>query len=291
MQPQPQPHFIKFATLFLLGFSSLIVTIAGVWFSASMAAWLSASQVIWVGLVAAFLLPLLLSLGGGLRFFFKSLIVCNLIMIVVTFLMAPGVVKQAMKEHGNWPAQTFAAYMSPAKSSALEQDLGDFSGWLADQLPDIGGVLPQMKPELEPQGSIQPTKGKSEGAVVRFKKSGSTMVVNVTLEDKLTVPLIYDTGASITTLDSATAKKLGLSKRSARYVEVETANGITRQAIVALSSIEVGGAKVMGPIEVAICDTCSLSGANGLLGLNFSRAFLTQIDPQAGTITFLPRKK
>ena len=286
-----QPRILRFATLFLLASSAFVVTVAGVWFSASMAAWLSSSRFVWVGLGAAFLLPFLLSLGGGLRFFFKSLIVCNLIMLVVTFLMAPGVVKQAMKAHGDWPAQAFAAYLSPAKTNALQQELGDFSGWLADQLPNINGVLPQLQLESEPQGSIQPSRGQSAGAVVKFKKSGSTMVVNVTLEDKLTIPLIYDTGASITTLDSATAKKLGLSKRAARYVEVETANGTTRQAIVSLSSIEVGGAKVLGPIEVAICDTCSLSGAGGLLGLNFSRAFLTQIDPQAGTITFLPRKK
>jgi clan AA aspartic protease (TIGR02281 family) len=286
-----QARILHYVTLLLLVSAALVVTLAGVWFSASMAAWLSSSRFIWIGLGAACLLPFLLSLGGGLRFFFKSLIVCNLIMLVVTFLMAPEVVKQAMRAHGDWPAQAFAAYLSPAKSDALQQDLGDFSGWLADQLPNIKGVLPQLQREPELQGSILPSKGQGNGAVVRFKKSGSTMVVNVTLEDKLVVPLIYDTGASITTLDSATAKKLGLNKRAARYVEVETANGSTRQAIVSLSSIEVGGAKVLGPIEVAICDTCSLSGAGGLLGLNFSRAFLTQIDPQVGTITFLPRKK
>lgn len=287
------PRLVRSLTLSLLLFWALVFTALGVWFSASLAAWITTGRFVWIGLGAALFLPLLFSLGNSFRFFLKSLIASNAVMVVVSLLVAPGIVKQALQEHGDWPAQAFSAYLAPQQQSTLKKTFGAFSGWFVSYLPDGPGIVSQLAPEPPtPAGTIKPAKGQktSENAVVKFKKSGSTMVVNVNFENKLTVPMIYDTGASITTLDAATAKRLGITGRPARYVEVETANGITRQPIVKVSSIEVGGARVEGPLEVAICNTCSLSGASGLLGLNFSKAFITQIDPQAGTITFLPRK-
>lgn len=277
----------------------------------SLAAWLfpSAAARAAIGFFVAIGLPALLSLGNRFRFFLKALVLVNVAALASAVLIVPEGLRQALLANGAWPAYAVAPYLSHDRQEALTRQADQWVALLASQLPEGPGALSHLFPPPAPE--VVPTpKGRIEAksfgktpksktaqpvelpssATVHFKKNGASMIVPVTFNDGATVPMIYDTGASITTLDAATARKLKLSTKGARVIEVETANGTTTQSIVKVDSIEVSGARVEGPLEVAICNTCSLSGATGLLGLNFSSAFRTQIDPKNGTITFLPHE-
>ncbi len=80
---------------------------------------------------------------------------------------------------------------------------------------------------------------------IRVQRAGTSMVVNVRLNNSVTAPFVIDTGASDVALPRSVAEQLGLDLgpgvRTKRY---QTANGIVEQASVMLRSVQLGGARV-----------------------------------------------
>ena len=118
---------------------------------------------------------------------------------------------------------------------------------------------------------------------VRVQKTGSTMRVNVRLNDSVTAPFFIDTGASDVVLPEWVARELGLDLEGARTAFYGTANGTIQQALVTLDSVELGGARV-GNVPASVSKTMS----TGLLGLSFFHHFRYRIDPVAGVVTMQP---
>ncbi|MBK8480582.1 MAG: aspartyl protease family protein [Proteobacteria bacterium] len=131
------------------------------------------------------------------------------------------------------------------------------------------------------------------GAAVRIKieQRGDAIVVPVVLGGAggpLATKLVFDTGATFTTLHAATLARLGVPA-SAVTTETSTASGRVRRALAVIESVAVGAAQVGGGVTVGLCEDCGGAGTAGLLGLNFARHFVVTLDAQQGELVLQPR--
>ena len=125
---------------------------------------------------------------------------------------------------------------------------------------------------------------------VPLERKGSSYYVDAKLNGHLNVSYLYDTGASITTVDRPTLEKLGVQiPQGGATIRTSTANGVVEVPLLVLDSIDVGGAQVTGGFTVSLCEPCSDGRKIGLLGLNFSRRYLTTLDEGAGKLRLVPR--
>lgn len=121
---------------------------------------------------------------------------------------------------------------------------------------------------------------------IPFRRQGSLMVVDVLVNDHLTVPFYVDTGASGISLPQTVADRLGIRfGPDTRYVHVQTANGLTARPVTMLESVQLGGARVER-LEATVNPTMEV----GLLGGTFFNNFVYHVDAAAGVITLQPNE-
>lgn len=134
-----------------------------------------------------------------------------------------------------------------------------------------------------------PTTGRSagrgstgEGEVhrIRVARTGTSMRVNVRLNDDVTAPFLVDTGASDVVIPKSVADALGLDLEKSRTAFYRTANGTVQQSLVTLESVDLGGARARN-VPASVSTTMSI----GLLGLSFFNHFKYRVDPASGIIT------
>ena len=125
-----------------------------------------------------------------------------------------------------------------------------------------------------------------------YEQAGGVLSVPITVEqegreDELW--MIFDTGATFSTVNRATLRKLGVEiSDDAPIVTLRTANGTTKAPLVVLNEVWIGGYWV-GPLTVALCESCASAEIVGLLGLNLSSGFLLTLDPIKEEILLQPR--
>ena len=134
----------------------------------------------------------------------------------------------------------------------------------------------------------------SDIVVLPYEGRGSSLKVPVDLEGEdgevLEVMMLFDTGASFTSVDRATLDELGVEvPRDAPEVVVRTANGERSTELVLLERVWLGGMAIDG-VTVGICESCAHDDEVGLLGLNVSGRFLVTVDQEAREIQLQPRK-
>lgn len=116
---------------------------------------------------------------------------------------------------------------------------------------------------------------------VRVARAGTSMLVNVRLNESVTAPFLIDTGASDVLVPQAVADELGLDTgpgvRTKRY---STANGMVEHPAVMLRSVRLGSAKVDN-VPASVSPSMSV----GLLGLSFFNHFTYNIDAAQGVVT------
>ncbi len=116
---------------------------------------------------------------------------------------------------------------------------------------------------------------------IRVSRAGTSMLVNVRLNESVTAPFLIDTGASDVLVPHSVAKQLGLDLgpdvRTKRY---STANGIVEHPVVMLRSVRLGGARVQD-VPASVSPNMSV----GLLGLSFFNHFTYNIDAANGIVT------
>ena len=101
--------------------------------------------------------------------------------------------------------------------------------------------------------------------------------------------MIFDTGASFSTINRATMLELGLElPDDAPIVRLRTANGVTEAPLLLIGDVWFGGYWV-GPLTVALCESCASENVVGLLGLNLSSGFLMTLDPVREELLLQPR--
>lgn len=163
-------------------------------------------------------------------------------------------------------------YRSQAKGDVIEEG----SGNVIQRYQSAPAALRSTRKSKRAMGA----EDFGEVFKIRVQKTGSSMKVNVRLNDRVTAPFYIDTGASDVSLPEWVAKELGLDLAGARTGYYSTANGVVQQSLVTLDSVELGGARVESiPAHV------NKSMSTGLLGLAFFNHFRYRIDPVSGTVT------
>jgi predicted aspartyl protease len=124
----------------------------------------------------------------------------------------------------------------------------------------------------------------------KFKREPESglILVNVEIDSKYELKMIFDTGATNTTIDSNALYLLGHDlKDNIGTVEIETANGIIQTGVFELVSFSsLGLTKRLFQIQVYDFLAHGIfSDYNGLLGLDFLEGTNFCIDMKANTIS------
>jgi clan AA aspartic protease (TIGR02281 family) len=157
---------------------------------------------------------------------------------------------------------------TPPKSRQGPQDLKVYRPGERPAQPDSGAA-----PNTEP--------GRAK---LMATKPGGVITVEASLNRRLTVPLLLDTGADLTVLTKQAAadlRILGLNRLPT--LQFSTAGGMVHLPITTLRSLRVGTAEVRD-VEVAIDVDGHLPV--GLLGMSFLRHFKVTVDQQRGQVAF-----
>jgi clan AA aspartic protease (TIGR02281 family) len=132
----------------------------------------------------------------------------------------------------------------------------------------------------------------SKASKIPFAQRGGALVVRARIRvggKERPLPMILDTGATISAITREAALELGLRvKESAVQTEVQTAGGLRSFPVAVLDVLRLGTVEVRN-LTVAICDPCSPTGLSGLLGLNFTSHFVATIDPGKKVLTLARR--
>jgi aspartyl protease family protein len=132
-----------------------------------------------------------------------------------------------------------------------------------------------------------PTYRKGSTKVQLKPTRGDNFIVQVRLNDKLTVPFMLDTGASTVTITQEIADQLGIvTGPNTKYARFNTANGVIKAPIITLDSVEVGGAEVNN-VRASIPPNLHI----GLLGTSFLNNFQYSIDPVGNVLTLRLKNK
>jgi hypothetical protein len=164
--------------------------------------------------------------------------------------------------------------------------LSAFGHEAADAIDPVGGEFPA--PVLE--SSRVALDG---DIVVPFTEHGAAIFLPIALEGTQGQveqrDYLFDTGASYTTITSATARALGIAvPDDAPSLEFNTATGLRESRMVFLPALSLGEVRIPG-LLVSVCDSCATDRTGGLLGLNVMREFVVQMDYQSNRMRLLPR--
>ncbi len=131
--------------------------------------------------------------------------------------------------------------------------------------------------------------------VLPYEGEGSSLRIPVVLEGPGgrtdDVWMLYDTGASYTTVDRRTLRRLGVRvPADAPEITVRTAGGERRARLALLDRVWLGGFEVRR-VTVSVCEACAddEDGTVGLLGLNVSGRFLVTTDHARRELLLRPR--
>ncbi len=212
---------------------------------------------------------------------------------------------------------TFPLYFPGQRATAVDRGVQSVEHWIDGSIPRVGPVVeawvpalrgealpseataapvvavpPAVHPtEVQPSEPVSPPPASDE-VILPYEGSGASLVVPVGFEhasEELDVSMIFDTGASFTSVDSTTLARLGVRiTEDAPEVNVRTANGERMMKLVLIDRVWLGGFGVDG-VTVAVCDACAHDEEVGLLGLNVSGRFLVTVDQQTRELRLRPR--
>ncbi len=113
---------------------------------------------------------------------------------------------------------------------------------------------------------------------IPLTRQGEHFLIDARINDRVTVRLLIDTGASMTVLRDDILVAAGLFKPDRPSLQLfSTANGLVEGAVYRLDNLSIGDQNVAN-IEVAALGLASLHSADGLLGMNFLKHFKFFID-------------
>jgi Aspartyl protease len=287
----------------LLATGSLAATLVALWVVLSLAksaiardaAVLADGPWIWlVAIVATIGLPLVLALWkhhGDPRGLSRAMVWLPLAVNGAGLLLAsqviPDVLGTALRGHAAWVAadRLGDSHAATRVLSALGHDA-------ADRLHP-GGAQPAAGLTLDEWTSEAGGQVDREKALaVPFTKEGTAILMDVgfdTPTGRIALPYLFDTGASFTTISSATASRLGVVvPEDAPMLTFNTASGPRESRMVFVPSMWLGDVHIRG-LLASVCDGCVNERHHGLLGQNVMREFYAQIDFKNQRMVLLPR--
>ncbi len=180
--------------------------------------------------------------------------------------------------------------------------LSDSTAKTYDELGDDAGVkeaLAAMSVPNKPTVTLGPSRThlanvklleKAEGGIltetIQLRSDNGVFWVDVTLNGKTTLPMVFDTGAGIVSLGASDAAKAGVTpSESDRTITLSVADGTSHEAkLVTLDSVRVGKFTVKN-VECAVSSK-EKSDVPPLLGGPFLKHFTFKMNQAAGTVTF-----
>jgi clan AA aspartic protease (TIGR02281 family) len=161
---------------------------------------------------------------------------------------------------------------------------------------NVFNIPPQFRDNVTLIKAIDPPPGQQpqtpislDRTTVPFQKNGQVVVVDGTLNNRVSTKFVVDTGASYTMISPATARQLNINLEEKHpTVPFQTANGKIEAPLVNLESVDIGGMHITD-LTAAVHDIFPDSTTTGLLGLNFLSHFKLDIDTENG-ILVLERK-
>jgi hypothetical protein len=131
------------------------------------------------------------------------------------------------------------------------------------------------------ESEVDPPSGPTGRVVLPYEGAGRSMRVPVTIggpSADLELTMLFDTGATLTTLNAATLARLGVAVPSdAPVVTLQTANGQVEAPLVLIDAVWLGEERIDWA-TVAVCEACADGGVSGLLGLNVTGLFQVALD-------------
>ncbi|HWB81404.1 MAG TPA: aspartyl protease family protein [Nannocystaceae bacterium] len=288
----------------LLAMGSLAASLVALWVVLSLAksaiardaAVLADGPWIWlIAIVATIGLPLLLALWkhhGDPRRLSRAMVWLPLAVNGAGLLLAsqviPDVLGTALRGHAAWVAadRLGDSHAATRVLSALGHDA-------ADRLHPSGAPQPAGSTLDEWTAQAGGQVDRDKALSVPFTDEGTAILMDVgfdsTSGQRVTLPYLFDTGASFTTISSATAAKLGIVvPEDAPILPFNTASGPRESRMVFLPSLWLGQVQIKG-LLVSVCDGCVNERHQGLLGHNVMHEFYAQIDFRNKRMVLLPR--
>ncbi len=137
---------------------------------------------------------------------------------------------------------------------------------------------PYSRPALAP-ATKAPT---AKHYIVPLFRIGNAMLVDVVLDGFLKSRLLVDTGATLTVISTATARKLGLNLEEAAVIPLQSVSGLFLAPLTKVKSMTVGNA-IVRDVEVVVHDIAS-GGGTGLLGMSFMDNFQVTVNAAEETL-------
>jgi hypothetical protein len=194
-----------------------------------------------------------------------------------------------------------AAWLASVGGSNLEQRAAQSARRFADSLGEgtVLGTRPPDEAEVV-QAFVHPifkddgSDPMGEQVFLPYEGSDRERKVAVTLEgangQTEDVWMLFDTGATLTTVHPDVLRRLGaLPDSSNPVMSFQTANGTRKDSVALLNRVWMAGLGVEG-VSVASCVQCATDGTVGLLGLNVSGQFQVTLDPSRRVIILVPNE-
>ncbi len=166
---------------------------------------------------------------------------------------------------GSLLSTTVSPYHPAAKTAAAPADAG--KSWYSGLFQGISITRPQAAaPAPAPVVAAAPAAGAGYGRVEITPGPGGQYLADVEIEG-LRIPMLVDTGATLISLTSEDADRLGVHPAPSDYkVDIQTANGPAKAARINLGEVR------LGTLTVRSVDTIVLPRevtGRSLLGMSF----------------------
>lgn len=188
------------------------------------------------------------------------------------------------------------------------QQLGNAGGSLVERLgsdpPPARSVVPEPIPGRTPlpQAASEPPASEAPLAIfddergeieISYQGDENSLRIEVDIDGPEIgegFTMVFDTGATLTTLDRASLRAIGIPIPSdAPRVTLQTAGGVIQANLVLVDAVWLGSEEVEW-VTVAVCESCASPPSAGLLGLNVSQRFHVSINHDRQAIALERRR-
>jgi clan AA aspartic protease (TIGR02281 family) len=119
---------------------------------------------------------------------------------------------------------------------------------------------------------------------VPLEGAGRILVVDASINQRLSGRFIVDTGATYCVIGKDLARDVSLSgRKDGQKIRVATANGVVEATLGEARRIDVGDA-VARDVPVAVMDDAPIPGFDGVIGLSFLRRFTYSVDSERNVL-------
>jgi hypothetical protein len=209
--------------------------------------------------------------------------------LLIATQIIPDIMGSALRSQGAWVAANRLG--DDHSATRVLSALGHHSADLVSSEPAIASTTRDASPAVPLEASAQVDLAKA--VTVPFTEEGTAILMQVTLEGDdgrtVSLPYLFDTGASFTTISSDTAAQLGVEvPADAPTLTFNTASGPRESRMVHLPALYLNDVRIEG-LLVSVCDGCVNERTVGLLGHNVMREFFAQIDYKRQRMLLVPR--